>query len=166
MSLTVSIIEDDAQIRSHLADLINASNRCELIGSACDGAEARVSISQDKTEVYLVDLGLPDVDGVDLIALIKTSCPAARCLVLSTFGDTKHINRSIRAGASGYVLKDEVNSTLIDKIVTVHNGDSPVSASLIKLLFQQISGQGEKNKATITSLNLRSVPGSWKSCTF
>ena len=158
MTLSVSIIEDDAQIRAHLVDLINASNRCNLVGSASNGAEARVLIAQNKTEVYLVDLGLPDVDGVDLIALIKSSCPTARCLVLSTFGDTKHINRSILAGASGYVLKDEANLALIDKIVTVHNGESPISASLVKLLFQQISGQGEKKQSNNTFAQFALAP--------
>lgn len=148
MTLSVSIIEDDAQIRAHLVQLIDASNRCNLIGSAGDGAEARTLISQNKTDVYIVDLGLPDVDGVDLIALIKSSCPTARSLVLSTFGDTKHINRSIRAGASGYLLKDESNSALIDKIITLHNGESPVSASLVKLLFQQIVFQDEGKEST------------------
>ena len=128
-------------------NLINASNHCDLVGSASNGAEARILISQNKTEVYLVDLGLPDVDGVDLIALIKSTCPAARSLVLSTFGDAKHISRSIRAGASGYVLKDEANSALIEKIVSLHNGESPVSPSLVKLLFQQISGQSEKKES-------------------
>ena len=146
LTLTVSIIEDDAQIRAHLVDLINASNRCDLMGSASNGAEAKVLISQNKTDVYLVDLALPDADGVDLIALIKSSCPAARSLVLSTFGDSKHINRSIRAGASGYLLKEEANLALIEKIVTLHNGESPVSASLVKLLFGQISFQDQKKR--------------------
>ena len=61
MTLSVSIIEDDAQIRAHLVQLIDASNRCNLIGSAGDGAEARTLIYQNKTDVYIVDLGLPDV---------------------------------------------------------------------------------------------------------
>ena len=105
MTLTVSIIEDDPETRAYLVNLINASNRCELIGSARSGAEARVLIAQNKTEVYLVDLGLPDADGVDLIALIKTSCPTARSLVLSTFGDAKHINRSIRADTGPCIIQ-------------------------------------------------------------
>lgn len=147
MTLSVSIIEDDAQIRSHLVDLITASNRCKLIDSASNGEEARVLIAQNKTDVYLVDLGLPDVDGVDLISLIKSECLNARCLVLSTFGDAKHISRSIRAGASGYLLKDELNATLIEKIVTLHNGESPISSSLVKLLFQQIVSQDEKKES-------------------
>jgi len=146
LALTVSIIEDDDQIRAYLVELINASNHCELVGSACNGAEARELIAKNKTDVYLVDLGLPDADGVDLIALIKSSCPNARSVVLSTFGDTKHVSRSIRAGASGYLLKDETNSTLIEKLITLHNGESPVSASLVKLLFQQISVQSEKKE--------------------
>ena len=158
MTLTVSIIEDDPETRAYLVNLINSSNRCELIGSARSGAEARVLIAQNKTEVYLVDLGLPDVDGVDLIALIKTSCPTARSLVLSTFGDNKHINRSIRAGAAGYLLKDEANSNLVDKIVSLHNGESPVSASLVKSLFQHISGENEKQESNKSFTKFRLTP--------
>ncbi len=109
-------------------------------------------ITQDKTDVYVVDLGLPDADGVDLIALIKSSCPTARSIVLSTLGDTKHINRSLRAGAAGYLLKDESDVMLVDKIVALHNGESPFSPSLVKLLFQQISGQDTKQETTSKSM--------------
>lgn len=147
MTLTVSIIEDENMIRERLVELITTSNRCQLFGSARTGAEAKALIEQDKTDVYVVDLGLPDIDGVDLIALIKSTCPHARCLVLSTFGDSKHINRSIRAGAAGYLLKDESDVTLIDKIVTLHNGESPVTPSLIKVLFQQLLMQ-DSQKST------------------
>lgn len=147
MTLSVAIIEDDPTIRAHLANLIEASNRCELTGSASNGAEAKILIAENTTDVYLVDLGLPDVDGVDLIALIKSTCPAARSMVFSTFGDVKHIKRSICAGASGYLLKDESNSTMIDKIISLYNGESPVSASLIKLLVQQISVREVKKES-------------------
>ena len=147
MTLSVSLIEDDDLIRTHLVDLINASNRCELVGSACNGVEAMQLITQDQTDVYVVDLGLPDVDGVDLIAHIKSFCPNARSVVLSTFGDVKHITRSILAGASGYLLKDESDAMLIDKIVRLHNGESPVSASLVKVLFQQILVQDRKKES-------------------
>lgn len=147
MTLSVSIIEDDDLIRAHLVDLIKASNRCELVGSACNGAEALALITRDQTDVYLVDLGLPDVDGIEIIALIKSSCPTSRCLVLSSFGDAEHITRSIRAGASGYLLKDKLDSTLIEKIITLYNGESTVSPSLIKVLFQQLSIQSRQKES-------------------
>ena len=147
MTLSVVIVEDDDLIRAHLADLINASNRCALVGSARNGAEAIALIEQDLADVYLVDLCLPDADGVDLIALIKSSCTDARSMVLSTFGDAKHMNRSIRAGALGYLLKDQPDASLIDKIVALHNGESPVTPSLIKVLFNNTIAQ-DHNKAS------------------
>ena len=143
MTLSIAIVEDDDLIRAHLVDLINASNRCTLVGSASNGAEAIALIRQDLADVYLVDLGLPDADGVDLIALIKSSCADARSMVLSTFGDAKHMNRSIRAGALGYLLKDQPDASLIDKIVALHNGESPVTPSLIKVLFKNAMGQDD-----------------------
>ena len=143
MTLSVAIVEDDDLIRAHLSDLINASNRCTLVGSARNGAEAIALIKQDMADVYLVDLGLPDADGVDLIALIKTSCPDARSMVLSTFGDAKHMSRSIRAGALGYLLKDHPDASLIDQIVSLHNGESPVTPSLIKVLFKNSMSQDD-----------------------
>lgn len=146
MPIAVTIIEDDPQIRAHLVDLINSSNHCKLIGSARNGAEAMQLINKDEADIYLVDLGLPDADGVELIALIKNSCPNARSMVLTSFGDRKHITRSILAGASGYILKDESDLKLLEKIVALHNGESPFSPSLIKLLFQHISGQGRKKE--------------------
>lgn len=141
LSVAVSIVEDDNFVRTHLAQLVNESNRCQLVGSACNGAEAKALIAEQKTDVYLIDLGLPDIDGVELIALIKNTCPDARSLVLSTFGDAKHVQRSIQAGATGYLLKDLPDPTLIDKIVTLSNGESLVTPSLVKLLFQKISAQ-------------------------
>ena len=148
MTVLVSIIEDSALIRRHLVDLINASDRCCIAGSACNGAEARVLIAKNTADVYLVDLGLPDVDGVELIALINSSCPSARTIVFSTFGDIKHIQASISAGASGYLLKDDTNLALIDKIVSVHKGDASISASLVKVLLHKTSVQGENQESS------------------
>lgn len=141
MSITVSIVEDDNLVRAHLAQQIEGSNRCQLAGTARDGAEAKVLITEKKTDVYLIDLGLPDIDGVELISLIKSTCPDARSMVLSTFGDAKHMQRSIYAGATGYLLKDLPDPALIDKIVTLYNGESLVTPSLLKLLFEKISKQ-------------------------
>lgn len=156
MSISVSIIEDDDLLREHLVQLINDSNRCELAGSASNGAEAMALITEDQTDVYVVDLGLPDIDGVELISLIKSSCPSSRCLVLSTFGDAKHMKRSIRAGATGYLLKDMPDATLINNIVTLHNGESPVSPSLVKLLFQQVVTQVDGNDNDFEKFELAS----------
>ena len=138
MSIAVSIIEDDQPIKKHLSDVINESPLCKLIGTASNKSEAAALIAANRTDVYLVDLGLPDVDGVDLIASIKANCEGAQSLVLSTFGDAKHVSRSIRAGAMGYLLKEERNTALIDKIVALRNGQSPISPPIARILVQQM----------------------------
>jgi len=139
MAIAVSIVEDDDSIRNYLVQLINESNQCTLAGAARNGAEAKAIIHQQRTDVYLIDLGLPDLDGVELISLIKNTTPEARCMVVSTFGDAKHMDRSIRAGAVGYFLKDLPDPKIIENIITLHNGESLVTPSLLKLLFQNIS---------------------------
>lgn len=139
MTLSISLIEDDDTIRSYLVSIIEASPHCRLQGVARNGAEARKIIEENHTDIYLVDLGLPDVDGVELITIIQKSCPDAQSLVISTFGDSKHISSSIRAGASGYLLKEDFGSSLIEKIVALRNGSALISPSLVKHLFKKIS---------------------------
>ena len=140
MSIAVSIIEDDHTVRQHLIEVIKSSPLCTLAGTARNRAEAMAIIDKNTTDIYLVDLGLPDVDGVDLIANIKENCEGAQSLVLSTFGDARHVSRSIRAGAMGYLLKEERSDNLIEKIVSLSNGLSPASPSITKILFQQLGG--------------------------
>lgn len=141
LSIHVSIVEDDNLLLAHLTQLVKGSSHCQLAGSARNGAEAKILITENKTDVYLIDLGLPDIDGVELISLIKNTCPDARSMALSSFGDAKHMRRSICAGATGYLLKDLPDPALIEKIVTVYKGESLVTPSLVKLLFQIISHQ-------------------------
>lgn len=139
MPISVSIIEDEDLTREHLACLVSSSNLCKLAGSASSGKAARELIEQNISDVYLVDLGLPDVDGIELISLIKVSCREAQIMVLSTLGDARHIDRSIRAGATGYLLKDRAYSDLVEQIVRLHNGECLVSPSLIKNIFKSLA---------------------------
>lgn len=139
MPISVSIVEDEDLTREHLACLVSSSNLCKLAGSASSGKAARELIEQNISDVYLVDLGLPDVDGIELISLIKASCREAQIMVLSTLGDARHIDRSIRAGATGYLLKDRAYSDLVEQIVRLHNGECLVSPSLIKNIFKSLT---------------------------
>ena len=139
MAISVSIIEDEDLTREHLACLVSSSNLCKLAGSASSGKAAVELIEQNVSDVYLVDLGLPDVDGIELISLIRASCREAQIMVLSTLGDARHIDRSIRAGATGYLLKDRAYSDLVEQIVRLHNGECLVSPSLIKNLFKSLA---------------------------
>ncbi|MBB3193581.1 response regulator [Roseateles terrae] len=138
MSIAVAIIEDDPMILKRLIDIITASTLCEVVAVGRNRSEAVAAIMADRADLYLVDLGLPDVDGVELIRLIIEKCRDARALVVSTFADGKHVMRSLRAGACGYLLKDEIHAALVDKLVCAHNGQAPLSPSVSQALLDRL----------------------------
>jgi len=147
MTISVSIIEDDQNVVDQLTAIISTSSLCTLHGIAKNGFSAQGLISTDQTDVYLVDLGLPDADGVDIISLINRRCLSANSLVLSTFGDAKHIRKSVAAGAKGYLLKDEISPDIIKKIVSLHNGGSPLSPVVGRVLIDALHGQEPRSKS-------------------
>src|ERR1043165_7086519 len=121
MSIAVVIIEDDPAVMKRLVDVISNSSFCEVVGVARNRGEATAAILANRADLYRIDLGLPDADGVELIQLVRERCPESRSMVLSTFGDSKHVMRSLRAGARGYLLKDEIQPSLVEKLVSAHN---------------------------------------------
>lgn len=135
MSIAIVIIEDDQTVMKRLVDVISNSSFCEVVGVAKNRGEAVAAILANRADLYVVDLGLPDVDGVDLIRLVKEKCPEARSIVVSTFGDSKHVLRSLRAGASGYLLKDEIQPAMVEKLVSAHNGQAPLSPAVAKVVI-------------------------------
>ena len=154
MSISVSIIEDDQNIVDQLITIFGASSLCRIKGIAVNGEAAQQLIVSHPTDVFLVDLGLPDADGVDLVEQIKRHDPHAHILVLSTFGDAKHITRSIAAGARGYLLKDEINNDLIKKIVALHNGGSPLSPAVGRVIVDSLSNQTPGSVCQVPEANV------------
>lgn len=146
MSIAVGIVEDDPVVLDGISRILEASNQVRLVGAARCGAEALALARANQIDVYLVDLGLPDMDGTVLIAQILAEAETAQCMVLSAFGDMRHIAESLTAGATGYLLKDEIAPDLIEKIVKLHNGASPLSPLVAKVLvgqFQRRSHDGD-----------------------
>lgn len=139
MSIAVVIIEDDPAVMKRLVDVISNSSFCEVVGVARNRGEAMAAILANRADLYLIDLGLPDADGVELIQLVRDRCPESRSMVLSTFGDSKHVMRSLRAGARGYLLKDEIQPSLVEKLVSAHNGQAPLSPAVAQLVVERIS---------------------------
>ncbi len=107
------------------------------MGIGRNRGESVSAILANRADIYLVDLGLPDVDGIDLIKLIDEKCPDAHSIVIGTFGDAKHVMRSPRSGASGYLLKEEIQPSLIDKIIATHNGHA-LSPAVSRLVLDKL----------------------------
>jgi DNA-binding NarL/FixJ family response regulator len=138
MAISVVIIEDDPIVSNYLSVLIKNSPLCDLVGTASNNAQAQHLMSES-VDVFLVDIGLPDVSGIDLMRQIKSKCLNASIMVLTSLADMRHVMQSIEAGASGYLLKDDQPEELIGKLVSLYNGNSPLSPGVAKLLIKKIA---------------------------
>jgi DNA-binding NarL/FixJ family response regulator len=137
MPITVAVVEDERDVRSMFEDAVRSNDRLSLAFSADSAAAAIELAGQRPAQVYLVDLGLPDRDGRDVIRWISASQPLASVMVVTVFGDDKHVVSSFEAGAVGYLLKDTPPHEIARAIVELHEGGSPISPSVARHLLRR-----------------------------
>ncbi|MGV6816813.1 MAG: response regulator [Thiotrichales bacterium] len=133
--LSVLIVEDDAGARSRLTAAIEDQADMALLNAVATLSDARRLIKQRMPDVLLVDLGLPDGDGNDLINEVTAASKHCEIMVITVFGDEKHVLRAIEAGASGYLLKEEDKEQIGHCIRQLVAGGSPMSASIARHLL-------------------------------
>jgi two-component system NarL family response regulator len=140
--IRVLIADDHGVVREGLASMINR-NRADMtvVGEASNGREALELWKQEQPDVTLLDLRMPEMDGVDVIREIRATDKSARIIVLTTFDGDEDIYRAIRAGAKGYLLKDITREALMDSIRRVHMGETCVPLHLIAKLTDRVSGE-------------------------
>ncbi len=136
MSIGVYVVEDDGVTREALVAKIASSERLEVVGAAADLAGARDGLEHVTPDVLLVDLQLPDGDGTDLIHAQAEAHPSLPILVISVFGDEQRVVGAIRAGAQGYLLKDDDIEEIEDAICRLTEGQSPISPAIATHLIR------------------------------
>lgn len=123
----VAIVEDDPDFSSALSKVVLDAPDMHLAGCAATQAEGMALLTTPPADVLLVDLGLPDGSGIDVIRAAARLWPSCSIMVSTNFGDETHVMRSIEAGAAGYLLKDSSPSRMSDEIRSLANGGSPIS---------------------------------------
>ncbi len=135
----VLIVEDQPATRERLAGIVAATAGLELVAALPDfGSAAQWLESEPAPTVMLVDLGLPDGDGLDLIRLSRRLDPQPEVMVISVFGDERHVVRAIEAGATGYLLKDSSAEEIGQGILRLIDGESPISSSIARHLLRRL----------------------------
>jgi DNA-binding NarL/FixJ family response regulator len=133
MKTSVFLIEDEPGCRQMLLDVLAHNPMLRVVGQAPSMAEAKSHIDQQPSEVFLVNTSLSDGSGIDVMHYIQKCQPQAKILALSALGDEKHIFSSLHAGASGYLLKNQIASHLVESIVCLINGGGYLCAHASKL---------------------------------
>lgn len=129
------MVEDDTACRHALTQAILSSGDMHLVWQAATLADARARIAQP-IDVLLVDLGLPDGSGLDLIREIRETQPTCQVMVSTMFGDDANLMAAITAGALGYLLKDVSAGEVIGEIRNLHAGGSPINPMMARKLLQ------------------------------
>lgn len=134
--ISVVLIEDDEKIRQYLVSLLGGSGTFEVIGSfaTADNALKYFKINPRKVQLVVTDIELPGKSGIDFITEFKPHNPSAQIMVLSSYEDSDRIFRALKAGASGYILKSITAHKLIEALHELHQGGSPMSAQIARMV--------------------------------
>jgi len=136
--ISIIIVEDEPEFRRRFAQIIDSEPTMRLAGVAANKREAQVLIDREEFDVMLIDLGLPDGTGIDLIRSVSQRKPDVDIMVVTVFGDEQHVVSSIEAGATGYVLKDSTPADVISCIRLLRAGGSPVSPVVARSVLRAI----------------------------
>jgi DNA-binding NarL/FixJ family response regulator len=147
--IKVIICDDQDIVRDGLELLLKLEADIEIIGIASDGAEAVEMTVQKKPDLVLMDLKMPVMNGVDATREIKAKCAGVKVLVLTTYGTDDWVFDAIRAGASGYLLKDSPRETVLSAIKGTIEGKTYIDPSVAGKLLGEISSIKKKSSDLI-----------------
>ena len=136
-AVSVVVVEDDPSHRQRFREHLMLDRRLRLVGEFANAGAAMAAIPPLVPDVALVDLGLPDRSGFDVIAHIHGVAPMAEIMVVSVFGGERNLLQAIEAGATGYLLKDTLPRDFVAAIHALRAGESPISPSLARHLLKR-----------------------------
>jgi DNA-binding NarL/FixJ family response regulator len=161
LPIHVAIVEDDPNFSDALSRVVQAAPDMRLTGLVGTRAQGLTMLQDPPADVLLVDLGLPDGSGIDVIRAAVLLWPSCSIMVSTNFGDETHVMRSIEAGAAGYLLKDSSPVRMIDEIRSLASGGSPISPIIARQILarfrQNSSGNANAQEKTADSAALLSA---------
>lgn len=134
--LRISIVEDDEEIRAHLVRLVAKAKDFLLVSDHGNGEAALEAVPREKPDVVLMDIHLPGMSGIESTRALKQRLPELQVLILTVYEDSEMIFESLKAGASGYLLKRTPSAKLLEAIREVHKGGSPMSSHIARRVVQ------------------------------
>ena len=133
---TILTVDDHPLVREGIAAVIHGEEDMLIIGEASNGREAIEAFRSRRPDITLMDLQMPDLNGIDAIARIRREHPQARIIVLTTYEGDALARRALKAGASGYILKNMIRKELLEAIRVVHAGRKYIPAKVASELAE------------------------------
>lgn len=174
-AIRILLVDDHTIVRQGLKLILSAQTDLQVVGEAANGREAVDLVQKLKPEVVLMDVAMPDLNGIEATRRIVEANPRLRVLVLSMHKEAVYVREILRAGARGYILKDAIDTELLNAVRSVARGDGYISPAVSGALLSdyrqnvtdpidllsgrerevlQLIAEGKTNKEIATRLNL------------
>jgi DNA-binding NarL/FixJ family response regulator len=154
MSISLSIVEDLDEVREGLKQFISLSPEFHVLDTFKTAEEAIYSIPKLKPDIVIMDISLPGMNGIDCIREIKNKIPQTQFMMFTVYENDEKVFEALKAGASGYLLKNTGLVQLIEALKELHDGGSPMSANIARKLVTVFREQ-EKNAVPVETLSNR-----------
>jgi DNA-binding NarL/FixJ family response regulator len=146
--IRVLLVDDDALVRSGLRMMLAGAPSIEVVGEAADGREVLAAVDLHRPDVVLMDIRMPQLDGVAATRLVNGQPDPPAVLVLTTFDADELVMRALQAGAAGFLLKDTPPAEIVRAIELVHAGDSMLSPTVTRRLIAMVAGDSDAGART------------------
>ena len=140
-TISVLVVDDHPMLREGVAAVLQLQDDMRLVGEAQSGAEGVARFHELRPDVTLMDLQMPEMNGLDALIAIRTEFPEARVIMLTTYEGDVHILRALKAGAQGYLLKNTLHSDLLRTIRAVHAGKKSLSPEVSFQVAEHMSDE-------------------------
>jgi DNA-binding NarL/FixJ family response regulator len=142
MSIKVVLVDDQALVRTGFRMILAEAGDIEVVGEAGDGEEAVRVVAAAAPDVVLMDVRMPGTDGIAATRAIRAAASAPRVLILTTFDLDEYVYSGLRAGASGFLLKDALAAELVSAVRVVASGEAVVAPTVTRRLIERFIGDG------------------------
>ena len=153
----VLLVDDDALVRAGLRLILSAANDIDVVGEADDGSDAVAAVLRHGPDIVLMDIRMPQMDGITATLALRRLDRPPEVIVLTTFQADEQVVAALRAGASGFLVKDTPPSDIIDGVRLVARGDAIVSPSVTRNLLSHFEKSDALDRAHVATQRLDSV---------
>ncbi|HMR81652.1 MAG TPA: response regulator transcription factor [Niabella sp.] len=137
--IKIALIEDEETIRTSLLALLYMQEELDVADAFDDGETALTCLEKKPVDVLLFDINLPGISGIDVVAKLKVIHPGMQCMALTSYDDAENAFNALKAGATGYILKNTDPKKLVEAIQDIHNGGSPMSSQIARLVVMDFA---------------------------
>jgi len=155
MSISIAIVEDLDVVRNGLKDFISLSTDFLVVGSYKSGEEALQKLPEAKPDIVIMDINLPGMNGIECIRQVKGKSPGTQFMMFTVYENDDKVFEALKAGASGYLLKNTGLLQIAESVKELHEGGSPMSANIARKMVNLVRGDTDKKTPFLDLLSPR-----------